>query len=212
MDENIKSQVQQIRNLPLFMRLKEQDIEMMLRQGRVLRVLRFGKGEAIIHENRIDRKIYLTIKGKVLICKEVVSGDSRRSQSLVTLEGRDHFLGEIAALTGKPRTASVLAVEETVCLMVDMEELTHADSAVLERLKASFYPGLFDVLCKRLAEADDTMVALKRKNAELETLLSQARQEKIALKRDFQLDAAAKNQQIAMLEEKLERLASRGGG
>lgn len=75
-------------------------------------------GKVIIHEGEAGNSIFLITRGSVKVYTSV----SGKRVDLAELRPSD-FFGEIAFLTGKPRTATVEAAEETDLLEVPEEEL-----------------------------------------------------------------------------------------
>ncbi len=78
--------------------------------GRMER-LTFGPGEAIVREGGTDDCIYIISSGRVGITTE----KGGMAIKLAELGERD-FFGEVAFLTGKPRTATVTALETTTVM------------------------------------------------------------------------------------------------
>ncbi|CAN5154072.1 hypothetical protein BH09MYX1_BH09MYX1_30160 [soil metagenome] len=80
--------------------------------------VRFGRdfhaGEVLFREGEKGEEMYVIQTGLVVITKQ--SGDVERP--LATL-GRGEFLGEMAILNGKPRTATATVVEDARCLVFD---------------------------------------------------------------------------------------------
>lgn len=201
-----KYSIEQIKSLPIFDQLDEPDIADMLKQSDVIRIMSYAPGEKMITEGNLDRKMFLTVKGKVKISKDVIFEDSRECKEIKTIEGSGHFFGEISALTGEPRTASVTALIETVCVVINIDLLMRTSSGLVERVKDSLYPKLFELVCKRLGETDERLVTLKQKNENLERKVSQLLRDKIALNVEHQKQLRKKNREIHRLESELEEL------
>ncbi len=83
---------------------------------------RFGRefraGEVLFHEGEAGEEMYVIQSGAVEITKR--AGDVERR--LATL-GRGEFLGEMAILNNKPRTATARVVEDAKCLVIDKRTL-----------------------------------------------------------------------------------------
>ena len=67
-------------------------------------VRRLGKGETLFEEGDTDRRVYVLVDGKV----EVLQKDRR----VAVIGVGDTFIGEISALTGHPRSATVRTLQE----------------------------------------------------------------------------------------------------
>ena len=80
--------------------------------------VRFGRdfraGEVLFREGEVGEEMYVIQSGLVAITKR--TGEVERP--LATL-GRGEFLGEMAILNGKPRTATATVVEDARCLVFD---------------------------------------------------------------------------------------------
>ncbi len=200
---DLKQQVKRIKSLPLFKWLASQDILTMLNTN-IIRMMSFEPDERIITEKSFDRKIYMILNGKVKVVKNVVEGDLKTSKELKELSGNGILLGEITAFTGKPRTASVVAAEPTACVMVNIGLLMETSSELLERVKTKFYPKLFSLLCIRLDETNDQVMALKQKNEQLGKRLKESSLNMLNLKKEHFEDLKRKNKRIKELEARLE--------
>ncbi|MBI5544879.1 MAG: mechanosensitive ion channel family protein [Deltaproteobacteria bacterium] len=100
----------------------------------------FGREEAIIRQGETGETFYLIVSGEVA----VRTSESR--EELARL-GRGDFFGEMSLLTGEPRTATVVACQDSTLLCVDrkafgdilrtQEELARALSQALAERSAS---------------------------------------------------------------------------
>ena len=83
---------------------------------------RFGReyqpGEVLFREGESGEVMFVIQSGAVRITKEV-GGEAK---SLAVL-GPGEFLGEMAILNGKPRTATATVVETTRCLVIEAKTL-----------------------------------------------------------------------------------------
>jgi len=76
-------------------------------------------GKAIINEGDTGRSVFILTRGSVKVFSTIMG----KKMELAALHASD-FFGEIAFLTGKPRTATVETVEETDVLEVVEADLT----------------------------------------------------------------------------------------
>src|SRR5271170_4855788 len=83
---------------------------------------RFGRdfraGDVLFMEGDTGEEMYVIQSGSVQVSKRI--GDEERP--LATL-GRGEFLGEMAILNGKPRTATAVVLEDAKCLVIDGKTL-----------------------------------------------------------------------------------------
>jgi CRP/FNR family transcriptional regulator, cyclic AMP receptor protein len=205
MSFNPEHQLKQFKTLPLFKELEDKDLTTML-QNKIIHIMSFDVGESIITEKSHDRRIFLTLKGSVKISREIISENCRHDKLINTIEGPGHLLGEVTAFTGKPRTASVTAITPTVCAIINMELIVGASSQLLERVKAKFYPKLFELLCERLDGANEQLAIYKQKCEELEKKLKETTLSRIASQKEFQEDLRKKTTKIKIMEDKLDVL------
>jgi CRP-like cAMP-binding protein len=208
MEDRLHEQLKYIKSLPIFNELDETDIADMLKLGNIITIMSYEADEKIIFEKRLDRKLFLLIKGKVKITREIIAGDEKKDKHIKTVEGSGHFLGEISALTGRPRTASVTALMKTLCVVIDIALLMNTSSELLERVKSKFYPRFFEILGNRLEDSNEFFAALKQQIEDLEKKVMDLLQEKFQSKVEHQEELRKKNQEIRNLAAKLEDLHS----
>src|SRR5580692_8354268 len=84
--------------------------------------LRFGReyraGDVLFREGERGEEMFVIQSGVVQIVKTV----GQEQRSLATL-GRGEFLGEMAILNDKPRTATAVVLEDAECLVIDAATL-----------------------------------------------------------------------------------------
>lgn len=115
---------------PLFANMTEDEF---LRVVEKTVPLQFSPGEKIIEEGTVGDSIYIMSRGRV----KVVSFLSGEEVELGELRPND-FFGEVSYLTGRPRTATIIATEETEVLELKGSELTELISLhdwIKERLE-----------------------------------------------------------------------------
>ncbi len=113
-------------------------------QKQGFRLLEFNKGQAIFKEGQGGRHAYLIRSGKVAIYKEV---DGRKVFVAHMVPGQ--ILGEMAIITGEPRSASAEAAEFCELLLMDEKTLHSALDDTLPIIKA-----LLNQLIVRINETD----------------------------------------------------------
>jgi CRP/FNR family cyclic AMP-dependent transcriptional regulator len=128
--------------------------------------LRFGRdfsaGEVLFREGEPGHEMYVIQSGLVRVVKKV-GGEYR---SLATL-GRGEFIGEMAILNGRPRTATALVLEDARCLVID--------AATLEQMIASnteITLRLVKKLARRLDSADEMIQMLLSPDPQARVLLA----------------------------------------
>lgn len=78
----------------------------------------FSAGDVLFHEGETGEEMYVIQAGVIQISKRV----GTEVRPLATL-GRGEFLGELAILNAKPRTATAVVLESSKCLVIDRETL-----------------------------------------------------------------------------------------
>ena len=129
-------------------------------------ILRFGRdfsaGEVLFREGERGDEMYVIQSGLVRVVKRV-GGEYR---SLATL-GRGEFIGEMAILNGRPRTATALVLEDARCLVIDaatLEQMLSDNTEIALRLVKK--------LARRLDSADEMIQMLLNPDPQARVLLA----------------------------------------
>jgi CRP/FNR family cyclic AMP-dependent transcriptional regulator len=127
---------------------------------------RFGReylaGEVLFREGEKGEEMFVIQAGVVQILKKV--GPEERP--LATL-GRGEFVGEMAILNDRPRTATAVVIEDARCLVIDAETLEHMISN-----SGEIAVRLVKKLARRLASADEMIQILLNPDPKARVLLS----------------------------------------
>ena len=112
----------------------------------------FQKNELIIKENDIDEYLYLIKSGMVKVVKSV---ENKEIEVAFLKEGS--FFGEMALIDDRPRTATVIAMEETVL------EVFHRDSFIdimhqNQNIAIKFLSGIFSRLRDANSKIDGSII------------------------------------------------------
>ena len=106
----------------LFLRRSSLFAEMSLEQIRILtshlEEQHFLPGEVIMYEGEFSQELYILVSGRVRIVKDY---KGPHEQTLVLLTQGD-FFGEMAIFENAPRSATIVAEEETELLMLSGEK------------------------------------------------------------------------------------------
>lgn len=103
-----------IKQVPLFAELTGAELESLAKD---LMPRHFRQGETIFHQGDPGQMLYLIQSGQVRI---YVMGDEGQEMSVV-LDGPGDIFGELAVIDGLPRSASVVALEDTIVLTLGRE-------------------------------------------------------------------------------------------
>ena len=126
--------------IPLFSRLEEDDLE---RLGKSVVQRKYAKGETIVKEGEQAVAFYVIVSGNVDMSKggERVGG-KRAGESF----------GEMSLLDGLPRSTTVVAAEDTECLVMTRWDFT-AELKSNPSIALSMLPELSKII--RRLEGDD---------------------------------------------------------
>jgi len=102
---------ERLHNVPIFAPLSDEETKK-LSSASLVRV--FAPGEAIVRQGQKGKSMFVIHRGSV----DVQIKEEGTTKSLLKLREGD-FFGEMGLLTGEPRTATVLAEEETEVLEID---------------------------------------------------------------------------------------------
>jgi CRP/FNR family transcriptional regulator, cyclic AMP receptor protein len=127
--------------------------------------VRFGReylaGEVLFREGERGEEMFVIQSGVVQILKKV--GDAERPLAAL---GRGEFVGEMAILNDKPRTATAVALEDAKCLVIDaatLEQMIATNSEIALRLVKK--------LARRLDSADEMIQILMNPDPKARVLL-----------------------------------------
>jgi CRP/FNR family transcriptional regulator, cyclic AMP receptor protein len=105
-----------LRRASIFAELPDEDVEAL---ARVSRVAVYPQGDEIISEGAdFDEEsdgIFVIVDGAVEVRTGAAAADGGR---LLMRLGAGEFFGEMALLDGRPRSASIIAAEESQCLVL----------------------------------------------------------------------------------------------
>jgi CRP/FNR family cyclic AMP-dependent transcriptional regulator len=130
---------------------------------------RFGRefqpGEVLFREDERGDVMYVIQAGAVRITKQVAGTD----KTLAVL-GPGEFLGEMAILNGKPRTATAVVLEPTRCLEIEARTL---ESMIAKNAEIAI--RLVKKLAKRLDSADTLIEILMHRDPRARFILGLSR-------------------------------------
>jgi small-conductance mechanosensitive channel/CRP-like cAMP-binding protein len=109
-EERINAISERLNNVPIFAPLSDEETE---RLAELTRIRVYAPGEAIVRMGQEGNSMFVIIRGSV----DVQIPHNSTVKVLNTLKEND-FFGEMSLLTGEPRTATVVAAEETEVLRI----------------------------------------------------------------------------------------------
>lgn len=108
--EKVTAAAEHLHNVPIFVPLSDEELEKLAHSSAV-RV--YAPGETIVHKGREGNSMFVIIRGAV----KVQIPENNYQRTINHLKAND-FFGEMSLLTGQPRTATVIAEEETEVLQI----------------------------------------------------------------------------------------------
>jgi len=134
-------------NVPLFSLMKRDDME---RIAQSARRHSFDKGDVIIHEGEQDNRLFVIIRGRVDVIKNLAS----KKETLLGTFGPLSYFGEMALIDDLVRSASVVATKETEVLSLNQLNL---------RREIENYPlisiELLQMLSRRIRAIEKTLIS-----------------------------------------------------
>ncbi|MBI5186225.1 MAG: cyclic nucleotide-binding domain-containing protein [Nitrospinae bacterium] len=143
--------VNKFKKIPFFKAVHENFIKRILSLSKIRT---YDPGETIAREGELDSWVYVIIDGEVRVVKhgkEIARMDYNKSGTF----------GELAAIDGEARSASVIAVTRTVCLATDATFLSGVTPQERDAFFSVFYRLLAEVLASRLRSTDEELIRLK---------------------------------------------------
>ena len=108
--EYVSTVAEHLHQVPLFTPLAEEELER-LAKASTTRV--FAPGEAIVRRGQEGNSMFVIIRGAVNV--QIPENDYQRTINKLT---SNDFFGEMSLLTGQPRTATVIAEQETEVVQI----------------------------------------------------------------------------------------------
>ncbi len=134
----------------------------------------YAEGETLIRESAIATKFFVLIKGRLDVVKSIEGGSN---EVLNTITQSGELFGEMALVEDKPRSAGIIARDDSEVLVVQKEGfldlVNHFPQFTLEVAKS---------ISHYLRRTDSTLIgALEAKNRELEGIIAELKETRQAL-------------------------------
>ncbi len=115
---------------------------------------KFGPGEVIIREGDCDRCIFFLVHGQVLVSKGNIRINSLRRTG--------DIFGEMGVIDGNVRSATITTQAETLCLIVNADELYGMDPENKLANQVVLYKIFSEILAARLRKMNDEILYLRK--------------------------------------------------
>ena len=145
-----------IRKFEIFEPFQDDELQHLMSMSKIRK---YNAGETIFNQGSADTWLYFMVYGKVRLVKD--------NKPVVLLQRRGDVFGEMGALECAPRSASAVAVGETVCLATDIyyiEQLTGTDKLAFGYVIYRVFSG---VLADRLRVTTEELLELKGRSIKI---------------------------------------------
>ncbi len=107
--------LEQLKSIPLFQSVSDTELDEI---RSILKLVPISKGETIISEGEVGDCLYIIRKGKA----KVVSDNKGSDQIILSYLTVGDYFGEMSLITGEPRSATVMAVEDGELWQLDKKD------------------------------------------------------------------------------------------
>lgn len=145
-----------IRKFEIFEPFQDDELQHLMTMSKIRK---YNPGEKIFEQGSADTWLYFLVYGQVRLMKE--------NQSMALLQRRGDMFGEMGAIECAPRSASAVAVGETVCLATDIyyiEQLTGTDKLAFGYVIYRVFSG---VLADRLRRTTEELMEFKGRSIKI---------------------------------------------
>ena len=158
--------IQKLRELPPLMSFSDENLRGILKLSKMIT---YEPGELIIEEGKYDNWIFFLISGKV--------GIQKQGETIAVLQRKGDIFGEMGIIDGSPRSASIMAIDKTVCLAMDASYMDRLEGDEKITFNYILYRLFSEILVNRLRIADEQLVKAKNENAVLKAENNRLRDE-----------------------------------
>jgi CRP/FNR family cyclic AMP-dependent transcriptional regulator len=116
-----------------------------------MKELSYKKNSTVMTQGDKTRSLFIISEGRM----KVFANDEDGGQTIFTFQGKGKFFGELSLLDDAPRSASVVAVEDSKVLTLSHQ---HFDNFLSKH--PEICPALFKALTTRIRQMDDTICTL----------------------------------------------------
>ena len=123
---------------------------------------RYRPGDVICRQGDVGDMLYVVVRGRVAVLKEILGGSKRSGAILLGYRGPGEILGEMSLVGSQERSASLVAVEDSELLCMEATRF----SALMARQPAISW-AVLSVLNDRLQEADAARTSIVQEEQDL---------------------------------------------
>lgn len=153
--------IDKLKQIPALEEFSDSDLQELLQMAKLKQ---FEPGEMILEQGTHDNWIYYLVSGQAQIVKN--------GKELVTLRRIGDVFGEMGIIGGTVRSASVHAIDKTVCLATDISVIDEMPKEKRSDIKYVIFRGFAEILASRLRETTDELVKCMEEVEQLKKRLS----------------------------------------
>lgn len=154
--------IDKLKQIPVLELLSKADLEELLQMAKLKQ---FEPGETILREGSHDNWIFYLVTGKAKIVKD--------GKELVTLRRIGDVFGEMGIIGGTVRSASVEAIDKTVCLATDISVIDQMPKEKRSDIKYVIFRSFAEILANRLRQTTTELLKCKKEVEQLKKKLSE---------------------------------------
>jgi len=140
--------IKQLEKIELFSGISPNSLEEL---ATLMKEITFKKNSTVITQGDKTRSLFVITSGRM----KVFANDEEGSQTIFTFLAKGDFFGELSLLDDAPRSASVVAVENSNVL-----NLSHHNFNLFLTAHPEIFPALFKALTTRIRQMDETICTL----------------------------------------------------
>ena len=150
--------IQKLRAITPLKLIRDEDIKGLLKSSKMIR---YDPDETIITEGEYSSWIYFLIKGEV--------GIQKGGETINVLRRCGDIFGEMGIIDNSPRSASIVAISNTVCLAIDTSYAEKLKGNERNAFNSVIYRIFAEILAERLRKMDEELLKIKNDNYSLKT-------------------------------------------
>lgn len=148
-DEN-RRKISVLKGIPFFQPFTEEELSLLLRESQWLKC---NSGDKVFGEGDTDSAFYVVLVGSVTVRKKGAGIFNLGSL------GKGDCFGEMSVITGEPRSAEIIANQETYIIKIDGKMLNaESDHLLIKSIQLKFYKIFARILSSRLGTANNQLV------------------------------------------------------
>jgi CRP-like cAMP-binding protein len=157
-----KENLAKLLSIPILKEFEVKDLEGLLKASKIRQ---YKPSEIIIQEGETDSRIFFLVTGSVRITKN--------KETISILKHRGDLFGEMGFIRNTDRSASVYAIEDTMCLTMDSEYIKRLSGQDKIAFFYILYRGISGLLADRLNKTDDELVKAKGEINRLQKIIDE---------------------------------------